>query len=353
MLPCGHFSQDPGNPDHCRICADKAVSDSLRIRAELDAAAPSRPDPTVAPDTLPESVAGATGAIEWRGAGIYEGIPDEAYHLDRIVPGGSLSSTGARQILSSPAWFRYRQEHREESKPFDLGHAVHAKVLGVGMKVVEIPAGLLATNGATSTKAAKEFMRDARAKGLVPLKAEDFAPVNAMAEAVLAHPTARLLLEREGIPEASVFAEDPVTGEWFRARPDFLPEPARKHKTVLVDLKTSISADPRRFRNSVAKYGYHQQDPWYCDAVRLVRGDRDVSMAFVIVESHEPWLVSVCELLPEAVEKGRERNRRALDLWHQCRTTNRWPGYGSEIYQLDLPAWAMNEEELPDDTEDA
>ena len=44
MLPCGHFSQDPGDPDHCRICADKAAAEAIRIRAELVGEAEGEPE---------------------------------------------------------------------------------------------------------------------------------------------------------------------------------------------------------------------------------------------------------------------------------------------------------------------
>lgn len=282
--------------------------------------------------------------------GIYPGIPDEVYHADPVAA-GSLSSTGARQILSSPAWFRYRQAHRETSKPFDVGHAVHAKVLGIGMKVALIPDDLLDARGGISRKDCKAWIDQTREDGRIPLKRSDFYPVEQMAEAILAHPTAKALLDQPGTPEASIFAVDPATKEWVRARFDYLPD-AGRGRTVAVDLKTtSKSADPRRFRDSVARYGYHQQDPWYCDALRLTRGD-DAVTVFVAVESHEPWLVSVNQLAESAREKGRELNRAALDRWHQCRQSGLWPAYGDEIHVIDLPVWAMTEEVL-DDAEDA
>ena len=280
--------------------------------------------------------------------GIYAGMPDEIYHGDP-VPSGSLSSSGARWMLSSPAIFRYRQTHRKESKEFDIGHAVHAKVLGEGIKIAQIPDELLATNGAASTKAAKAFIDEARRNGLVPLKRTEFYPVDKMAEAILAHPTAVLLLERGGIPEASIFATDPITGEWMRARPDFLPDNRAGEETICVDIKTAESAHPGAFSRSAAKWGYHQQAPWYLDTLTEVRGDMSPRMQFVIVEKTEPWLVSVCELDDDAIQKGRERNRLALDLWHQCRETGLWPGYGDEVHQIRLPIWALMDGIEPDE----
>lgn len=281
---------------------------------------------------------------EFRGAGVYAGMSDEVYHADP-VPGGSLSSTGARQILSSPAMFRYRQQHRENTKAFDIGHAVHAKVLGAGLPVAIIPDELLASNGAASTKAAKDFIEQARAAGQTPLKASEFYPIRMMSEALLAHPTVRALLEVDGIPEASLFATDPITDEWVRARPDFLPSAGVRPRTIAVDLKTAETADPRQFRRSAATFGYHQQHAHYIDTLRAARGDEDAALVFAIVEKSEPWLVSVCELGPDSIDKGRARNRAALDLWHRCRQTGLWPGYGDEVHRIDLPVWALTEED--------
>lgn len=275
---------------------------------------------------------------------VVAGMSDEDYHADP-VPAGSLSSTGARRIFSSPARFAWEQQHRVEKPEFDLGHAVHAKVLGTGMQTVTIPDDLLGKGGSVSTSAAKAFVAEARAQGLVPLKAEVLAQVDEMAEAVLTHRTARLFLERPGIAEASAFAIDPVTGEWMRARPDFLPVQEEKRRTILVDLKTARSADPREFRRSVATFGYHQQHAWYADVLRAARGDTDVAMVFVVVEVEPPYLVSVCEVIDEHVQVGRDRNRAALDLWHECRQTGKWPGYGESVHPIDLPVWALYEAE--------
>lgn len=271
--------------------------------------------------------------------GVYPGIPDGEYHRDP-VPGGSLSSIGARRILDSPARFKWEQEHRVEKTAFDVGHAVHARVLGVGMEVVEIPADKLSANGATSTKAAKEFIAEARAAGQVPMKPEDYAPIEAMAKAVLTHPTARAFLERDGQAEASAFTRDPITGVWLRARPDFLPEHDPRRRTVLVDLKTGRTANPAEFGKHAHNFHYEQQDDLYQTVVRAARGDEDTAFVFVIVETEPPHLVSVVELDVTAKRIGRDRNRRAIDLYDTCKRTDTWPGYPPDVSLVSLPRYA-------------
>ena len=108
-------------------------------------------------------------------AGLVYDMPDAEYHART-----ELSSTGARRILDSPARFRYEQTHRVESIAFDVGHAVHAKVLGLGMGIVEVHAD------SWRTKASQDARDAARAAGMTPLLSRDLVPIEAMVEAVLA-----------------------------------------------------------------------------------------------------------------------------------------------------------------------
>ena len=265
--------------------------------------------------------------------GIVLDLPEAAYHAHP-----SLSSTGARRILDSPARFRWEQQHPVVKDAFDVGKAVHAEVLGVGARLVVVDAD------SWRTKAAKEARDEARAAGQVPILSGDVEDIRAMAAAVLAHPVARSLFERPGAAEVSLFGIDEPTGTALRARFDFLPDPVPGVRTIAVDLKTTRSADPRKFGRSVAEFGYHQQEAWYRDLLGQVRGD-DAAFVFVAVENTAPWLVSVCELTADAVAVGRSRNRVAVDLYASCAAADDWPGYGMDIFPIDLPAWAVYEAE--------
>ena len=62
---------------------------------------------------------------------------DEATYHGDPVPGGSLSSTGARKLLppSCPALFRWQQDHPVHKDVFDFGSAAHRLVLGAGPEI--------------------------------------------------------------------------------------------------------------------------------------------------------------------------------------------------------------------------
>lgn len=273
--------------------------------------------------------------------GIYDGIPDHVYHGDR----NSLSSSGARRLIDScPAIFRHEQDNpRPAKKEFDFGHAAHTLVLGYGAELREIPEVLLASNGAVSTSEAKAFIAQARADGAIPLKPGEYRTVHAMADALLTHPIAGGLFRASGKPEQSLYYTDPVTGIRLRARPDWVTSPGGRG--ILVDYKSTKSANPEKFIRSVVDYGYHCQDPWYVDAAKAVGLDDDPAFVFVAQEKTAPYAVSVCQLDEESVELGRRRNRKAIDLYAECVATNRWPDWDRDVYPISLPKWAFNQEE--------
>lgn len=273
---------------------------------------------------------------------IIDGMTDVVYHNDP-VEGGSLSATEAKAILRSPAHYKWQKESSVGKSTFDIGHAVHSMVLGVGLDIVVIPESLLASNGAASAKAAKAFIAEARENGQVPLKADIVAECVAMRDSILAHPIARSLLEREGKAEQSIFAQDPETGVWLRARIDHLPD-AHDGQTVVVDLKTAASADPRDFSRSAAEFGYDIQSEWYQHVLTLARGDKDTSFRFIVVEKSAPYLVSVVELDAEYVRIGQVRMRRAIETYKACRDADEWIGYEAITHLVGPPTWLSYEE---------
>ena len=272
-----------------------------------------------------------------------ENLPENIYHGDP-VQGGSLSYTGMKELLKSPAHYRHYMDSPRVQKPaFDAGHIVHALVLGTPLDVTVIPSEILASNGATSTKAAKQFIEEARLDGLIPVKAGDLEPLERVAEAVLAHPTARALFENDGATELSMFAPDPNTGVWVRGRADKVSQ--WDDATVLVDLKTTPDADPREFnRKGIAGFRYYLQAHVYGQLWKWTHdGQPTPEMLFVAVSKTEPHLVSVSRLDWAYDDLGATAMKEALNRYKTAVDTGEWPGYGDSITLLEPPAWLTYE----------
>jgi len=252
-------------------------------------------------------------------------MPFDSYlALDR------LSASGAKSILRAPAVYQYERTHPfEPTAAMQLGTLVHRLVLERDAGDYEIIEGGYG-------KGKREA--DVRERGLIPVTQETWDTAHNMALAVDEHPLAADLLS-VGEPEQTILWDQ--DGVPMKARMDWVRD------GVVVDLKTTASANPNDFRRSIATFGYHVQQAVYEAAYAALNGTAP-RFVFVAVESRAPHLVSVIELDEEAVGRGRVLMDRAVDLYRECTASGEWPGY-SEINRVSLPQWALfdqDEEEI-------
>jgi hypothetical protein len=277
---------------------------------------------------------------------ILDGMPAEVYHADP-VPGGSLSSSGARKLLppGCPARFRYGPETRTAA--METGTAAHTQVLGTGAAIVEIPELLAASNGAWSTSEAKQMVAAARAAGQVPVKPAEYRRITEMAAALRDHPRARdLLTPGSGRAEASVFWADAETGVWCRARLDWLPHGAPGRPLILSDYKTADRVDRRSIRKAIASYGYHMAGAWYREAVAQFRPGLDIRFALICQEKDPPYLVEVYEIHPDDLDEADYANAKARRMYRDCKQAGKWPGYNPDpdpIPVIRVPRWGHDQ----------
>ncbi|MGK0740475.1 PD-(D/E)XK nuclease-like domain-containing protein [Leucobacter sp. Z1108] len=269
--------------------------------------------------------------------GLVLGMPENEYHHG----GPEFSSSAAKAILETPAHYKweYIDGHKRSSKAFDVGTAVHSKVLGVGAEVVAYPEELLAANGAASTTAAKKFKSEQVAAGKIVMKKAEVEEINIMAESALAHPLAGAILEHEtGHSEASVFATDPETGLQLRARFDRL----LSDRGLSGDVKTTPDVSRRAFATAIARYKYHVQRAHYLHVARLI--GLDISdMVFIAVQNTAPYLTTTNTIDSDFAAKGEELAVKARRTLVQCVETDQWPGYSTGLEMLRLPGWAVFE----------
>jgi hypothetical protein len=253
--------------------------------------------------------------------GLIDGIPDAEYHA---LPG--LSSTGMKWILRSPAHYAENIRHRVERTAFDVGHAAHAKILGVGMDITVYPDEHLTPSGNVSTKAATvAWVAEQRALGLAPVTPDRVADVEAMAEAVLRNPKARALLELPGRNEVSLFADDPETGVHLRGRIDRLAD-LPDGRVVNIDVKTTTDVRRHKIRRSIEDFGYDVQSETYRHLLRL-NGLDPAPTHLIFVESKRPHEVRVVQLAhPDWIDGGARKMRDAIELYAHCVATGRWLG---------------------------
>jgi PDDEXK-like domain of unknown function (DUF3799) len=274
------------------------------------------------------------------GDAVVRDLPHEQY-----LQHPALSVSGAKVLVrpGGPARFRHELEHgRKHRDVFDVGHAAHRAVLGVGPVIAVVDADSWRTNAA---KAERDLAREA---GRVPLLIADAEKVADMARALRAHPIAsRLLHPTSGEPEVSLFWRDDEHGVDRRGRVDWLRKPDEKGRLILVDYKTCDSADPSAIERAAISYGYHMQAPWYRDLVIGLGLARSAPFLFVFQEKEPPYLVHVVELDADLLHMGEVRNDQALNLFRACTEQDVWPGYNDHgISTVSAPTWALRLFEL-------
>lgn len=270
-------------------------------------------------------------------AGIYPGVPELDYHARRFGPEESLSSTEAKRILEAPAVMRwYRDNPQPPKAAFDLGHVVHALVLGTGLDVYVHDWPDL------RTKAAKEDVAEARERGEVPVKRSEFDAMQTVASAVLTHEVAGPLFE-DGTPEQSAYATDEQTGVWMRGRFDWVTDTSEG--PTIVDLKTAQTAIPSDWARQAASYEYAVQREMYRMIWAHTHDGEEPRFLHVVVTKTEPVMVMVGEMGYDFETVGQSKVRRALDTYAKCLDTDTWPGIPPIIHRLAPPVWYLEQEE--------
>lgn len=263
--------------------------------------------------------------------GLYD-LHDEDYHGQRH----SLSSTGVRQLLppSCPAKFRWAQDNPQHKEPWDLGHAAHRLILGIGTTIDVIDADSWRTNKAKAERAASY------AAGRVPLLPDGWDTAVAMAESIEAHGLAAGMLR--GVNERAMFARDEHTGVLLRSKPDAINDDGD-----IVDLKSTTDTNLDALQKTIARWGYHTQGATYLEVAAALDIIDPATAGFVLVfvEKTAPYLVRVVECDDESLARGRAHLRRALETYRDCTESGLWPGWDARIETLGLPAWADRDDD--------
>jgi hypothetical protein len=271
--------------------------------------------------------------------GIYSIISDK-YHADDIglaVP--SLSNSIAKVLIGqSPrhAWMQHPKLNPsykpDEDSKFDLGSAAHAYLLEGEDKMHVVDAD------DWRTKAAKEERDQARLDGFFPLLKKQADDVKLMAaearQAVFDCPDLGCALQ-DGDAEQTVVWQDGET--WCRSRPDWM----RKDRKIILDYKTTTSANPDDFALQIVRMGYDIQAAFYTRGIQAVTGV-DAKFVFLVQETEPPYICSFVGMPPAYMALGEDKALTAIRLWADCLKKNKWPAYSNKIYWAEPPAWAAS-----------
>jgi hypothetical protein len=173
--------------------------------------------------------------------------------------------------------------------------------------------------------------------GRTVLSPAEWRKLHLMRESVMAHPTARKLVELPGPVEECHYFVDPTTGVLCRCRMDKrIPSLG-----VVWDLKTGADVSARGFSKSLHELRYFVQDPFYSDAHVHTCGPCN-DFLFVTVSTTRDrarYAVHVRALPDDQRQIGREAYKLDLATVSECMRTGRWNGRE----EVSLPDWFLGQ----------
>lgn len=267
--------------------------------------------------------------------GIYEQTNDD-YHASE-----GISKTGLWEIWTkTPAHYQYGE--RKPENHFSFGSAAHAAVLEPEI----FERGFLRGPEDRRGKKWDEAQLIAAEQRMEALTAKDYDAALRIRDNAHANELVRTVLAGAMI-EKSGFAKD-KRGIYRRCKLDaYNPGMA-----MAVDLKTAANASPPKFSKSVFDYGYHVQEAMYSQTWEEAGGGSVEAFLFIVFEKTHPYMVVPYELERGAYQEGFATYQLALDKYAACEKSGVWPGYPSDVTQIDIPGWSYQHTKRPELTPD-
>jgi hypothetical protein len=221
---------------------------------------------------------------------------------------------------SAAHYWQACQEDNDDTIAFRFGRGFHALSLGTPVHRW--------TGKNRNSNDYKEFV--AAHPGEEVLTTKEWDNAHRMFEAIQRHATARELLFGKGtVLEETI--EWQFGGRKCTSRPD-----ARRGTELLVDLKSAMCSEPRKFNKDAVFRGYHSQFSFYNHAIADQFGAFPDQSMCVVVEKKKPHVVTVMELPKATLDEG----AKAWRLWWEqlmvCEAANVWPGYTEAIEKIEV-----------------
>jgi PDDEXK-like domain of unknown function (DUF3799) len=271
-------------------------------------------------------------------AGIFSGMSSEEYFA---LP--AINKSGLDLIDRSPAHYwalspmNPQREESTSSSAMRLGSVLHTAILEPEQFDKRY---LVAPDGVTFAMKEGKFIKDlAAAKGMTAISWKDSVTAREAARAVRESAAGEVLFSSGGMVEITIVWQDPETSVFCKARIDYLA----KDYSYIVDPKSTDDARRHKFARSVAEYNYHRQAAWYTWGLSVLTG-KTAPFIFAAIEKTPPYGCIFYKSSEEMLIAGLKETRSLLNIYAECLDKNEWPGYASEISDIDLPAWKKQDE---------
>lgn len=266
--------------------------------------------------------------------GIYYDLPPEEYYSD-----DSLGSSRLKAFAESPLHYKKFGEFKDTPQ-LAFGRAAHVYVLE-GPEVFARHYAIMPEGMIRRGKQYEAFV--ALVSGKEIIKPEEFQHILGMREQLL-ESDARDLILREGYTEVSLFWEQ--YGIRCKGRLDKLI-PATDGPDIMVDYKTTVSADPAKCLRAVETYKYWLQEAHYGIGYSDIT-EKELDAIFIFQEKTPPYDVCMVRVSNDAGFRAYDMQDSYMLSLAGCIERNNFPGRnaGKGILEWGFrDQWGFEEEE--------
>lgn len=272
-------------------------------------------------------------------------IPFNEYHFYYDNP--ALSQSKLKDLNQSPKhfWIKHIADNcapKIETDAMRFGRAVHMCLfehqLFINNYIVKPDIDKRTKDGKLLFS---EFIENS--VGKIIISVEEMAAIKSIRDSVLSKKTARILLNN-GLAEHELYWVDTETEINCKAKLDYFIEPCSQFPNgLIIDLKTTVNAEPNDFAKSIYNFGYYHQVAFYCNAVKTIYKTPDYpTFIFIAAEKIPPFECSFLASDETMLNIGLKENHRLLNLYKHCMQTGKWYGYEDKVQIIGLPTWAIN-----------
>lgn len=145
-----------------------------------------------------------------------------------------------------------------------------------------------------------------------------------------------------GHAEVSCFAEDPISGDVFKGRMDYVR--VYQDHVVVADLKKTVDASYRSFQRTLFERRYHVQAALYRRILQYL-GVCDVRYWLIPIETGHHLRCDPRQLCERAIDQGEATLDKDLADIANCEQAGVWPDWPVQDGppEIDLPEWAYED----------
>jgi len=266
---------------------------------------------------------------------LFADMSNDVYHSQ-----DALSRSDIMKFKRSPRHFDRRNDIQfKETDAMRMGSLVHTMVLE-DEKINEEYFFCPKQNKRTKEGKAQHEKDIKEAGGRIIIHPDEAEQADRMAVSVMLDSVAPSLFANCHI-EHSIFFEDEDSGLKLKSRPDAY-KIINDSDVVVVDLKTTKDASPRKFRYSALDFGYFYQAAMTKLAFESL-GLNMQQFIIVAVESSAPFATATYVMGQDSINKAVSDLKEMFGQIAECTITNNWPGYGLDV--LEMPGYLLNDGE--------